>query len=703
MSPLTSDDVSAGGSRREPPLAGPDTSRPPLVVDLDGTLLRTDLLWEGLVRLFFFRPLRLVGFVRALAHGRAAAKAFLGDEVRFDLARLPCRPAVARLLAETTNASGEVVLASGADRRLVEGVAARFGIAETHASNGVTNLTSDRKLAALLECHARFDYVGNARADFPLWRHARRAYAVGLDTVDRGLARRVRPDLELLDDPAPPGATLLSWAVRPEVVGNLLVALPVMAAGGSLSGGQLATLVVGGAALTAAGIGARISGALRDLDRDRADPGHRPTPIADGWIPLATATPTAMACLLGAAFTVPILGAAFGWSTAAYTVLTFGRVQRWLEPRRLAVLVAALAGVLRATLGFVLIGIPLRTEWIVAAGGVAALGEAAARTARGLAGRSGAAGDPTARATLSPASDAPRGAPGTSGRHRIADSSSAGRHRLKRLLLGCVPLAARQMLAVWIGRRRQLTNRYWWVLELLRDYADRNPNDFHRFLWSHHLAYAESYEVQKRFGAERVHPSRRMLLDDLQAWLDGQGIVPACDVRSVLEMGCSLGYLLRHLETGMFRMAEVLEGIDIDAYAIRVGSEYLARQGSRVRLTVADVASLDEMAAGRRYDVTLCAGVLMYLTQDEAGRVVEALLRHTGRVAAFAGLAHPDQDNAELPRSELRQRDGTFIHNLDAMVDQAGGEVIFRRWEGPRMVNGNTIYFVFAAPATARQ
>lgn len=250
-----------------------------------------------------------------------------------------------------------------------------------------------------------------------------------------------------------------------------------------------------------------------------------------------------------------------------------------------------------------------------------------------------------------------------------------------------------------VGRQRWIPDRAWWVLELLRDQAERDPNGFHRFLWSHHLAYAESYEVERRFGAEQLHPSRRLLFDDLGATLRARGIDPACDIHSVFEVGCSLGYLLRFLETELFGSAEVLEGNDIDAYAVEEGAKYLASVGSRVRLHRADMTDLDRVMGSRRFDVVLCPGVLMYLREADAGAVVGSILRHTNRLAAFAGLAHPARDNRELEVGEVRERDGTFIHNIDRLVERSGGRVVFRRWEGDRQVEGNTIYFVLAEPS----
>jgi 2-polyprenyl-3-methyl-5-hydroxy-6-metoxy-1,4-benzoquinol methylase len=264
-----------------------------------------------------------------------------------------------------------------------------------------------------------------------------------------------------------------------------------------------------------------------------------------------------------------------------------------------------------------------------------------------------------------------------------------------------IPLTARRHIVAWIGGHEAFPYREKLAIELLRDFAERDPNAYHRFLWARHLAYAQTFRAERRFGEERIHQSRRMLFDDLRVFLQEQGIDPETDIRSVLEVGSSLGYLLHHLETGMFRSAISLEGIDIDRHAIDEGAAYLGSIGSSVTLTLADMSELEAVLAGRKVDVILCAGVLMYVPEDDARAIVRSIMRHTGIVAAFAGLAHPERDNSSIVYSAIRERDATFIHNLDGMVRDAGGHVAWRRWEGPRDVDGNTIYFVFGRPGTA--
>ena len=166
----------------------------------------------------------------------------------------------------------------------------------------------------------------------------------------------------------------------------------------------------------------------------------------------------------------------------------------------------------------------------------------------------------------------------------------------------------------------------------------------------------------------------------------------------MLEVGCSLGYQLRYLETDLFPGTAVLEGIDIDQYAIRSGEEQLRAVQSKISLSCGDIQQLDGLLGRRVYDVIICSGVLMYLKEAEAAEVVRAMLSHSRVIVAMAGLAHPVLDNADLSHSDVRDQDQTFVHNLDRMVKDAGGNLLARRWEGDLKVDGQTIYFVFGAP-----
>ena len=270
-----------------------------------------------------------------------------------------------------------------------------------------------------------------------------------------------------------------------------------------------------------------------------------------------------------------------------------------------------------------------------------------------------------------------------------------GKHAVRAV----IPLSMRKRIATWIHGQEWINSdrRAWWSAELIRDFVGKDANAYHKFLWAHHLDYAAPYEVETRFGPENMRSSRRIFFSELRLCLEALGLLPE-QIRSVLEIGCSLGYQLRYLETDLFSEATVLEGIDIDQYAIQCGQKHLRGVRSKVSLSCGDIQHLDPLLGDRIYDVLICSGVLMYLKQTEAAEVVRAMLAHSRVMVAMAGLAYPALDNADLSASQVRERDQTFIHNLDRMVKDAGGSVLARRWDGDRKVDGQTIYFVFAAP-----
>lgn len=276
---------------------------------------------------------------------------------------------------------------------------------------------------------------------------------------------------------------------------------------------------------------------------------------------------------------------------------------------------------------------------------------------------------------------------------------------IKKIIRYLVPLQLRKRMVLALYHREWFSphRKEWWTLEMLRDFAVKDINEYHKFLWSNHMAYARTYETGLRFGQENMEASRKIFFHEMENLLGGLNKNPANDITSVFEVGCSLGYQLRYLETDLFPVARELRGIDIDRYAIQAGSEYLRNARSKVDIVCADMENLETVLGNRTYDVIVCTGTLMYLKQESAEHVVDVMLRHTGTLLAIAGLAHPEIDNRVLPRSTTRAQDNSFIHNIDSMVEIAGGTILARRWDGGKMVGGHTIYFVFASKNTTRR
>jgi apolipoprotein N-acyltransferase len=158
-----------------------DTQTIPLAVDLDGTLIRTDMLWESLAHWLRRNPFAIFQILFWWVWGRALLKQKLAERVRIEPADLPYNEEFLAWLRREKKAGRKLVLATASDLKLAQPVADHVGIFdEVLASNGKTNLRSGNKLRALTEKFGErgFDYAGNSSADFAVWRGSREAVVV---------------------------------------------------------------------------------------------------------------------------------------------------------------------------------------------------------------------------------------------------------------------------------------------------------------------------------------------------------------------------------------------------------------------------------------------------------------------------------------------------------------------------------------------
>lgn len=150
----------------------------PLAVDLDGTFLRGDSLRRMAIALALRKPHRLPAALRQLRRGRNHLKLYLWHTVPLDTERARVNTALLAWLRAEAKTGRKIHLATGAPQALAEAVAAAYPFFGTSfGTSEHTNLTGMRKAAVLVENfgEAGFDYVGNARADLAVWRHARAA------------------------------------------------------------------------------------------------------------------------------------------------------------------------------------------------------------------------------------------------------------------------------------------------------------------------------------------------------------------------------------------------------------------------------------------------------------------------------------------------------------------------------------------------
>jgi 4-hydroxybenzoate polyprenyltransferase len=273
----------------------------PLCVDLDGTLLRSDLLWESLCALMAQHPRRFpVVFLWLALGGKARLKRKLAENITLDVALLPYNAPFVAWLSAQRALGRRLILATAADETLARRVGAWLGFFdEVLASDGTTNLKGRNKAALLHERFGdAFDYAGNSAADWEIWRGCRQIVAV--DTP-WWLTLRLRKSGRLAESfqTRKPRIAVWSRALRiHQWIKNILIFLPIIAAHRGLDLSRLIPTLIAFFSFSLMASATYLVNDVMDLGPDRMHPRKRFRPLAAGDIGI----PAALAGSLGLFF-----------------------------------------------------------------------------------------------------------------------------------------------------------------------------------------------------------------------------------------------------------------------------------------------------------------------------------------------------------------------------------------------------------------
>jgi 4-hydroxybenzoate polyprenyltransferase/phosphoserine phosphatase len=213
-----------------------NTSAPTLVLDLDGTLLRSDLLWESLASWVLPRPWRVVHVLYWLSRGgRALLKHRLAEKVNLHGESLPWNKTVLEFCQGEHAAGRRLILATASSELIAKKVTRHFHfLTDVWGSSETENLKGQVKAVRLSRSFGAqgFDYVGDALADLPVWAEARNCFFVGRRSLAESLEKKLGRELKQLEEKRRVEPWLAWWkALRPhQWLKNVLVFLPFLAA-----------------------------------------------------------------------------------------------------------------------------------------------------------------------------------------------------------------------------------------------------------------------------------------------------------------------------------------------------------------------------------------------------------------------------------------------------------------------------------------
>lgn len=316
----------------------------PLVLDIDGTLLRTDLLYET--------------FWAALGHDfastvRVALSNFRDPEcLKHDLTAiarpqielLPVRQDIVEMARSAVAAGRAVHLVSASHQNLVDELADHLGLPGPHFGSQPNCILTDATKASFLEEQfgkGAYDFAGNARAGLNSWKGPRKIIAVGpspavqLQVAETQRAIRILPD---------------GWDLRNVIrelrphqwVKNLLLFLPVLAAQSFTTAGFIA-VTISALSFSLGASSIYILNDLLDLEADRSHPEKRFRPIASGALPIGTAMKVSAllaiaAILLALSVSLQIAGLTVLYMAGSFAYSLWLKKRRWLDLLTLACL-----------------------------------------------------------------------------------------------------------------------------------------------------------------------------------------------------------------------------------------------------------------------------------------------------------------------------------------------------------------------------
>lgn len=305
----------------------------PLVVDLDGTLVNSDLLVENIFLFLRLYPLRAFLIFFWLLKGKAHLKHRLADMVLPEVVHLPYNKELLAWLQQQHESGVTLVLATASDIRIARAVADHLGIFGEVMGTEAENLSSHRKQAALIGRFGEkgYAYIGNSTADLPVWRSAA---AIHVANPERGVlsaARRLGDIGHIFDERPAYLRTVLKALRLHQWAKNTLLFVPLLASHRVFEWPLLWSGLVAFIAFGACASSVYLLNDLLDLPDDRQHPTKRNRPLAAGTLPILHTFFLIPALLLGA-FTLALwqLPPLFATVLAGYYALTL-TYSLWLK------------------------------------------------------------------------------------------------------------------------------------------------------------------------------------------------------------------------------------------------------------------------------------------------------------------------------------------------------------------------------------
>jgi len=295
----------------------------PLVVDLDGTLIKTDILMEQVIAFVRENPWRILLVFIWFIQGYAKLKYEVYRRTSLNVENLPLNDSVIKVIKSAKDEGRKVVLATASFLENALEVAKHLNLFDEVLATTINfNLRGRNKAKVLVEKFGekQFDYVGDSFVDLEVWKHARIAYLVN---PSKDLVEKVSKitQTQVLTSKIISKTTLTIRAIRLQQWSkNLLLFAPALLAH-KFDFVTYLDLSIAFVAFSLMCSAVYLLNDLNDLENDRKHPIKRFRPLASGDLHLEFGLYLALVLLL-ASFVLNILIANIVFSVLSLLYLT---------------------------------------------------------------------------------------------------------------------------------------------------------------------------------------------------------------------------------------------------------------------------------------------------------------------------------------------------------------------------------------------
>lgn len=265
----------------------------PLYVDLDNTLIGTDILWEQLIRLVFHKPFLMPLMIFEGFKGKARLKEWLSDHIELPIEHLPWSKSVIEHLQNHKNKGGLVILATATHQKMASKISDYLGIFDAVlATNANTNLKGSLKAKAIADLNTslnekHYAYLGDSLDDIPIWRNAAEAWMVPVGASTNAQCIKAIPRLKVLESKE--RNRISSWIKLMRIqqwAKNILLFLPLLLAHKLSNPLSLIITFVAAVSFCFAASSVYLFNDCSDVFNDRSHPSKKRRPLASGAVPL---------------------------------------------------------------------------------------------------------------------------------------------------------------------------------------------------------------------------------------------------------------------------------------------------------------------------------------------------------------------------------------------------------------------------------